>query len=352
MSVTVLDSSNLSAMIADATGEYVEEQKAEETQKEEAKTEKEHEKADDKSDVDNVSRETKSDEKERGDEVDPEDVEGEDGLTPRQKREFTQSMLKTIGKKHREKKEAEEFASAQYNERKLAEQRALELERRIAEIQPQVDTGQAKAEEKPQPANYNTQEEYIDALTEWKVDAKIRVIEQQRAREALISVASSRINRAIELVPDYRDKIDAVGDTPIPPVVGSYMQKSPMIAELGYHFAEHPDVLVSLKNMEPDDQLVTIGKIEAKLKPFSESVKDSKSTSDGAKPSSTEAKKQTASEISTGAVPSKARNVAPVIQPLSTTGTVDKEVRDMNIRETIVDWQKHNSTNLSLRKRH
>src|SRR5882672_113538 len=49
------------------------------------------------------------------------DIEGEDGLTPRQKREFTESMLKTIGKKHRRQMEAEEFATAQYNERQLAE---------------------------------------------------------------------------------------------------------------------------------------------------------------------------------------------------------------------------------------
>ena len=100
--------------------------------------------------------------------------------------------------------------------------------------------------------------------------------------------------------------------------------------------------------MAADEQLVAIGKIEAKLKPFSESKTDS---SDGIKPSNTEAHK-TASETITGKLPSKARNTAPVIQPLTTTGTVEKEPENMNIRETIADWQKRQSVNLGLRKRH
>ena len=61
---------------------------------------------------------------------DPDDIEGDDGLTPRQKREYTEQMQKTIGKKHRKQMEAEEFALAQYNEKTLAEQRAEHGERR------------------------------------------------------------------------------------------------------------------------------------------------------------------------------------------------------------------------------
>ena len=115
MVMTVLDSNNLDAILADARGEVVE--KAVAT----AKPEDKEIKAD----------EIKADEHH---DDDPDDLEGEDGLTPRQKRELTAKMLKSIGKKHRQVKEAEEFAAAQYNERKMAEQRAEEVMRELNEI--------------------------------------------------------------------------------------------------------------------------------------------------------------------------------------------------------------------------
>ena len=122
-----------------------------------------------------------------------------------------------------------------------------------------------------------------------------------------------------------------------------------MFAELGYYLAKNPDVVVSLSKLKPALQLVQIGKIESTLKPFSEVTGKPK---DGATPSKAVTEASKASET-TGISPSKARTTAPVIQPLNTTGTAfEKDPVDMNIRETISDWQKRNNANLAARKRH
>ncbi|MDE2021001.1 MAG: hypothetical protein KGJ13_11745, partial [Patescibacteria group bacterium] len=223
MTVTVLDSTNLNAIVAEATGEPLEVEKSEAKADEKLEDEKPEEKTEAK---DEEKAEAKDDEKKE--ETDPDDVEGEDGLTPRQKRDFTPRMLKTIGKKHRQMKEAEEFAAAQYNERKLAEQRAAELERQLAAARPQVEE-QQQVQKEPQPDDFKTQKEYLDAVVDYKVAQQIAVRESQRAYADMINSAKSRINKAIELVPDYQAVIDKSGDIPVPPAISGYMQKSPMI---------------------------------------------------------------------------------------------------------------------------
>jgi len=134
-----------------------------------------------------------------------------------------------------------------------------------------------------------------------------------------------------------------------------------MFAELGYHLAKHPDVLKSLGKLEPDEQLVTIGKIESTLTPFaSVPAKEDTKDSDGATPSSKTAASTNGKRASpapsedTGTIPSRARDTAPVIRPLNGSGAAPADIdpRDMNIRETVADWQKRNHANFSLRKRH
>lgn len=290
---------------------------------------------------------------------DPDDVEGEDGLTPAQKRDLTEKMQKAIGKKHRMQKEAEEFAAAQYSERRLAEQRAEQLERELNELRSKSAPAKApEAPTKPERENFASESEYVDAMIQYGVDQRLRekAAEEakaaaERAQAALVEAAKGRIARALELVPDYAEVTGAI-DVEVPPAIAGYMQKSELFAELGYHLAKNPDVLVSLGKLPPDEQLVKIGRIESTLAPFGS--KEAQNDSQSSKEASNGQAKP-ASSADTGNAPSKPRgNAAPVITPLDGTGSagVTKDSKDMNIRETIDDWQKRNKVNLGMRKRH
>jgi len=336
MTTTVLDSSNLEAIVKDATGEGLGEAKEVETKTAEAvATEAPPEK----------KQETK----------DTLDVEGEDGLTPREKLELTAKMLKSVGKRVREKREAEEFAAEQYNLRLAAERRAKELEEQIkAPAQRQVVP---EAKTKPQRQDFATDGEYIEAVTNYAVTEAMakkaaddaRVAEEAR-QAAVMATARERIAKAIELVPDFEDVTGAV-DVEVPPHVAGYMQESDMFAELGYFLAKNPEVVVALQKMPPAKQLVEIGKIEGKLSPFAPVAK-----ADGATPSTKVNGKQPsqAAPRETGEAPSAARRAAPVITPISTngSGSVEQNLETMNVRDHIAEFAKTKGVNMLRRQRH
>jgi hypothetical protein len=300
------------------------------------------------------------------------DIEGDDGLTPRQKREFTAAMQKTIAKKHRLQREAEEIAANEYNRGRLAEERASRLERELEAANARLKPAETIIEEAkpPERAKFETEEAYQDALIDYRVDQRLKAKEAQeeRAREEqeqqeTLQHARANIERAIELVPDYKEVTEAV-DMAVPPHIASYMQKSDMFGELGYHFAKNPDVLQKLTdftaNVRPGTQkfvdgitrsLVELGKIESKLQPFSkEKVKNGEgehteepSRKNGAEPSQ-----------ETGSAPSKPRVQAPIIRPLNAGGgaQVTKDEADMSTAEVITAWQRKHGVKLTARKRH
>jgi chemotaxis protein histidine kinase CheA len=297
-------------------------------------------------------------------EPEADDIEGEDGLTPRQKKEFTQSMLKTIAKKHRAQREAEELATSEYNRGKLAEQRATDLAAENTRLKAQLKPADVVAEEAkpPQREQFETDEAYEDARVDYRVDQKLKA---QRAEEAkrqeeqqqqeVVQHAAARIERAIELVPDFKEVTESV-DLMVPPHIGNYMQRSEMFAELGYHFAIHPDVLEKLTeftaNLRPGsqafvngitDSLVELGRIKSTLQPFAPVAKVKSDLKNGVEPST-----------ETGSAPSKPRIQAPIIRPLNggSAAQVEKDEGEMKSSEVITSWQKKHGVQLTARKRH
>ena len=289
----------------------------------------------------------------------PEDEpEDDNGLSEEERKSLTEKMQKAVGKRHRMMREAEEFAAAQYSERKLAEQRAEALERELAELKGKADP-QAKLEApaKPKREDYQSESDYLDASIDWGVQEGLRKKAEQEAREAqertqaqMVEAAKERIAKARDLVPDFDDVVGSI-DHEVPKAIAGYMQKSELFAELGYHLAKNPELLVSLAKLQPDEQLVKIGKIEATLSPFGSKSAHDDDKSSNTKQSNGQAKPAPSDD--TGTAPSKARSTAPVITPLNGTGTAhEKEPKDFNVREAISDYAKRNQLNFNLRKRH
>lgn len=336
----VLDSSNLAAIIADATGEPLE------PAKEEAQ-------ADAK--VDNKTAEkAPAKASEKAAEKAAEDDEDENGLTAAQRAELTAKMQRAVGKKHRQMREAQEQSARERAERLEAQTRLEALERELAQVRasnaPKVEEGPTE----PQRADYKTDEEWQNAVFDFRVDQRVQAklkadkeAAEKEAREAEIerikSTAAERIAKAMDLVPDYQEVTEAV-DILVPSHLAGYMQESELFAELGYHFAKHPEVLERLSALRPDRALVELGKIEDKLQPFSkaQAVEKVEPRNGSAEPSTTDAS------------PSRPRQSAPVIRPLTTRGApqVEKAESDMDTAEARRSWEKRNGVSLSRRARH
>lgn len=306
------------------------------------------------------------------------DVEGEDGLTPRQKREWTAAMLKSVGKKHREKLEAEEFAAAQYNERLLADKRAEAAEREretfkaeLAKLKQPASKVDENAE--PQREKFATDKQYADALIDWRVDQKFKAREVEAAQQRQQTIqqnTESSLKRAIELVPDF-EEVTQGAELNIPGHIVYLMQESGLFAEFGYHFSKNPDDLAKLAITTPNKIRLEFQKIEGKLTPFaSRTAAGADGKANGHKPSTSETESASTTTAASGngadpsrtqtestgngASPSKPRGTAPVITPLSagSTSQVEKAPGEQNTREVIEAWQKKNRANLGLRRRH
>lgn len=288
--------------------------------------------------------------------------EDENGLTAAEREGLTEKTRKAVGKQHRLRREAEEFAAAEYNQRRLAEQRATNLEQELAALRAKAapEKSAPTAADPPQRDNFANEAAYVDAMIQWGVDKRLaekaeedRVARAERTRNEVLAAAKGRIDRASEVVPDFAEVVRAV-DTEVPPAVAGYMQKSEMFAELAYHLAKTPELLVSLAKLPPDEQLVKIGKIESTLSPF-EPAKEAQHDATSSKETSSGKATKAEPSVDAGLDLSKPRSKpAPVFTPLDGTGSAgaSKDSKDMNIRESIEDFAKRNRTNLNARKRH
>lgn len=284
-------------------------------------------------------------------------------ITPDQHKEITEVIKRAIGKKHAQAKEAEEFAQDQYNHATLAERRAEELQRKLDELSAKAEPPKPKEEpKKPERSTFKSDEEWVEAVADWKAEQKFAQREAQQAQEreqirlqSIKDTAISRVESARKAVDDY-DEVVSAADIEVLPHIASYMQESELFAELGYHFAKNPDDLKRLNAMPTRTAVdlqrlgVAIAKIESKIEPFASKAKPSTGSKpdidtdpDGTLPSDT------------GTLPSpKPRAAAPVIQPLNVgSGTqVEKRESEKSYEEARASWEKRNRRDFSRRSRH
>lgn len=334
MTTTVLDSNNLAAVLADATGE------APPTT----------EKAGEKEKLLDPKDDPKAKAAPEADTDDDDDEEDEDGVTSAEKKELTAKMLKAVGKRVRKQREAEEFAGEQYRLAVAAKARADDLQKRLdsAGRPPQIEVLSTE----PKRKDFQTEIAYVDALVKYRVDESIKTRDNQRAIEDKQRSLQGQLAKARELVPDFAE-VTSKATVQFTRTVEEYVTESDMFAELGYYFAKNPKALERMHGLSPAKQLVEVARIEAKLSPFgTEEVKKASNDGKGDEPKA--ANSVPPSTVDTGFSPSKARSDAPVIRPLTgSEGTsVEPNPREMTTRQMIDSYAKAKHANLAMRKRH
>lgn len=265
------------------------------------------------------------------------------GLTKDQHEQWTKTVKKAVDKQYRGRKEAEEFATFQYNQAKLAEERAERAERELNRLRAQAEPT-PKADEAPRREDFPDTESYFEARTDWRIKQERKAWEadqakarEQEAQQRIINEAKARVDKAKELVPDYLEVLDGA-DMVVPPHIAGYMQESEMIAELGYHFAKNPETLEKLSKLSPARALVEIGKIESKLVPFGEKSETSKKTSTTAPEPSQEVVKRAESPINP--LPSGSR------------AQVTKPPEQMTYEDALRDFESRSGRKFGRRSRH
>lgn len=185
-------------------------------------------------------------------------------------KDLTEHVRRKIGAKHRQMKEAEEFAEQQYNERKAAERRAEKLEQELTEFRTKSRPAPAEDNGPPNPDDFKTVAEYTDAPTDYKLEKKLAEYRQneaartqQEAAAKMFNAHQERLAKAMKEIPDF-EEITSI-DVNLPPHISQHIVESDMGPLLGYHLAKYPEERDRIFKLSPVRAVAELGKLEMKL---------------------------------------------------------------------------------------
>jgi hypothetical protein len=253
---------------------------------------------------------------------------------------LTEKQQRTVNKKHRAMKEADEFAEEQYRERKAAERRAEEAERKLAEREAAGKPTPVEAKE-PDPKDFTNEKGEFDAFGYAKALAKHAAEEAVKAdrkeqdrlnREAVQARAYQeylgRVEKSAKSIENWQELAESAADMNVSGALTQYLYESTDVpAVVLAHFAQHPDVLERLNALPAIKAIAEVTKLELSL------------TKEPAKADP---------EVKT----TKSRAPEPIAPLSNGSAVVHKDPRDMTTRDHIEDEYRQAREAHHTRKRH
>jgi len=179
-------------------------------------------------------------------------------------------------KGEKRKKPISERMSELVSQRKAAETEAQQAKRESAELRARLEAMSAQAapvKEEPRPdrSKFANDEEYIEAVAEWKADQRLAKREREQAeakakaeREQLATNWQKAQERAKAEIDDYEAVIKA-SDVQLPGHLHQAILESDVGPHLAYYFAKHPDEAKRFAGMSATTALRQLGKLEDRL---------------------------------------------------------------------------------------
>ena len=204
---------------------------------------------------------------------------------PSQEEGISEYMRKKIGKKHakmlaaiEQANEAETFAKGQYDRAILAEQRAADLERRLADAKPP----EAPKTElvKPDVKDFTKDGQvdwlaFTDANNEYTRKAAIEEFRAEQAKERAASETAAKVERltasaqvARKAHPDFDEVMGALNGTQadmVPQFVLSYIEECSDPGEMSYLLAKNAEDRERIAKLSPIRGIAELGKLEERL---------------------------------------------------------------------------------------
>ncbi len=152
------------------------------------------------------------------------------------------------------------------------------LRQEVAKAKQPAQTDQTVVEKKeilgkPKADNFDSHEEYVDALTDWKLEAKDKEREQ-KAKETQIKTEfqakgqafQTRINEFKKANDDFDELMEGVdGDIIVPIHVQEVFMSSENGPALMYELAKDQKELARISSLSPTQAILAMGKLEAKF---------------------------------------------------------------------------------------
>lgn len=161
-------------------------------------------------------------------------------------------------------------------QRKVAEEEAARAKRETEELRAKLESLSVKAEptepgDKPQRTKFASDDEYIEALADWKAKQAIAAREKAQAEaqaraefETIERAWNKQCEAAKAELDDFEEAIGAAEVT-ISDVLVTALKESEYGAKLLYFLAKHPDELRQMNRLRPIAAVKHLAKLEAEL---------------------------------------------------------------------------------------
>jgi hypothetical protein len=259
MSITITSTTDSEETVQDATGdkqETVEEQNSESSEESQDETTEESETSEEN---DSEVEESESDDESEDDDSDDDDLAAKE--KPKKKSGF--------------KKRIERF------QRRLSEkdERIAHLERLAFEKSSNQDDSVEKpvesvavTEDKPQQDDFETHEEWVDALTDWKLEKReADRLSKERANQAKSAIQEQtetfqgRVQEFSKKHTDFKEVIEDVDDIKLSLGLQEALLSSEVGPNVMYELAQNRDEYARINSLSPIQAAKEIGKIEARI---------------------------------------------------------------------------------------
>lgn len=158
------------------------------------------------------------------------------------------------------------------------ERNEAELRDRLARIEGRMEGSAPKptaTSDKPRLENFASYDEYNEALTDWKVDQKLkaRETEQQQTQRQRSSAQlnAERQERFLESSEDAREKYDDYDEVvfgkqnKVPVWAAPLIAETEQPAEMAYYLAKNTEEARRIYSLHPEKAAIELGKLEVKL---------------------------------------------------------------------------------------
>lgn len=116
---------------------------------------------------------------------------------------------------------------------------------------------------KPQLADYNSYEDFIEAIADWKADEKINSSREQSERQTQDKAFNKRFNEGRKSFKDWDSVV--TDDVSISKAMQTAIKDSDIPADIIYYLGQNPDEADAILELSEQRQIKAIGRIEDKL---------------------------------------------------------------------------------------
>ena len=133
---------------------------------------------------------------------------------------------------------------------------------------------QPVADGRPRQDQFDSYDEYLDKLTDWKLEARLQqehTAQQQRQQAAQqqerLTGWQQRVGQFKSEAPDFEDVLESVDHINLTPVLQQAIMADALGPKLAYELARRPEDFARIASLDPVGALTALGEFKARLEP-------------------------------------------------------------------------------------